>query len=294
MIFKKKKKAMAIQQLEQKDVDELLKGLYLLLDLQYTFVCKQFADHFRQIYDSFISTSREGTELAQTWAAELKVSHTNVIEVFLDYLQKRYRGDEMTEKLFTTIRNQLLELKPITELQLKEESPQVTLDFEALFNEIKSEVKKGNRASFKLNQELQDKIEGLTELAPKHVDHNQTKETIEEITIHSKALIDILLKSIDSMDLIYQSALKSELLEWASEIEKTIQSYLDELSAVGIEEIKVLGEFIDGEIMISIGTVPPETAPELEKFQVYSVHQRGFRFKETGKLIREAKVITIY
>ncbi len=285
---------MAIQQLEQKDVDELLKGLYLLLDLQYTFVCKQFADHFRQIYDSFISTSREGTELAQTWAAELKVSHTNVIEVFLDYLQKRYRGDEMTEKLFTTIRNQLLELKPITELQLKEESPQVTLDFEALFNEIKSEVKKGNRASFKLNQELQDKIEGLTELAPKHVDHNQTKETIEEITIHSKALIDILLKSIDSMDLIYQSALKSELLEWASEIEKTIQSYLDELSAVGIEEIKVLGEFIDGEIMISIGTVPPETAPELEKFQVYSVHQRGFRFKETGKLIREAKVITIY
>ena len=62
----------------------------------------------------------------------------------------------------------------------------------------------------------------------------------------------------------------------------------------GVEEIKAVGEFINGETMVSIGTVPQDVAPHLEKFQVYKVHERGFRLRETGKVIREAKVTTIY
>lgn len=107
-------------------------------------------------------------------------------------------------------------------------------------------------------------------------------------------LIDLAIQAVDAMDLIYQSAIKTGLKEWGAQIERVINDYLKLLESHGIEEVNVLGKYLNGESMLSIGTVPESFQIELQKFQVYAVHERGFRYKETGKLIREAKVITIY
>ncbi|MBV7508402.1 nucleotide exchange factor GrpE [Bacillus sp. sid0103] len=107
-------------------------------------------------------------------------------------------------------------------------------------------------------------------------------------------LIHLTIQAVDAMDLILQSALKMNLKEWGEQIEVIINDYLKILELQGIEEIKSLGQFINGDTMTSIGTIPESFQAELQKFQVFGVHERGFRDKHTGKLIREAKVITIY
>jgi hypothetical protein len=190
-------------------------------------------------------------------------------------------------------KKQLLELKPLQVLDLESNLEVVQGDFQGLINEFKDEVKKGNRASFKLLQELLAKFEEFSDVAAPE-DKGALEQTDSKDEGKITELINLTIQAVDSMDLIYQSAMKTDLKEWGSQIEKVINDYLKLLESYGIEEIKVLGEFINGETMISIGTVPESFQEQLKKFQVYAVHERGFRYKETGKLIREAKVITIY
>ena len=105
---------------------------------------------------------------------------------------------------------------------------------------------------------------------------------------------NLVIQAVDAMDSIYLSALKLDLKEWGAQIEIVINDYLRLLESYGIEEIKSLGQFINSDTMTSIGTIPESFQEELKKFQVYGVIERGFRHKGTGRLIREAKVITVY
>jgi molecular chaperone GrpE (heat shock protein) len=141
----------------------------------------------------------------------------------------------------------------------------------------------------------------LQELKPITRMDFESEKIAKDIQQEVKNLINLTIQAVDAMDLIYQSAIKMNLKDWGEQIEVVINDYLKLLDSYGIEEIKSLGEFMNGEIMTSIGTIPEsfqaelqKYQAELQKFQVFGVHERGFRHKDTGKLIREAKVITIY
>lgn len=220
------------------------------------------------------------------------------IEIKFDHLLPSFEGGLKSMTMFSEFieefRQQLLELKPIKIIEEKKGvEREGFVGVENLISEIKDEVKKGNRVSFKLMQELQSTIEELSS-------HSTVKEkefienSIKGYEEKAESFLKIAIQAIDSMDLIYQAALKTNLKEWAQQIESVIQDFLHILEGFGIEEMKANGMFFEGESMISIGTVSPDIAPHLEKYQVFSVHERGFRFKESGKLIREAKVTTIY
>ena len=134
----------------------------------------------------------------------------------------------------------------------------------------------------------------LQELKPiTKLDFESEKNNIDHQQEVNK-LIHLTIQAVDAMDLIYQSALKMNLKEWGEQMEVIINDYLKILDSNGIEEIKSLGEFMNSGTMTSIGTIPESFQAEFQKFQVFGVHERGFRHKDTGKLIRDAIVITIY
>jgi len=134
----------------------------------------------------------------------------------------------------------------------------------------------------------------LQELKPITKMDFESEKIAKDMQQEVNELINLTIQAVDAMDLIYQSAIKMNLKDWGGQIEAVINDYLQLLDSYGIEEIKSLGEFMNGEIMTSIGTIPESFQAELQKFQVFGVHERGFRYKATGRLIREAKVITIY
>lgn len=134
----------------------------------------------------------------------------------------------------------------------------------------------------------------LLELKPIQKIDSEPEKAVKEQEGERNELTNLAIQAVDAMDLIYQSALKTDFKEWGGQIETVITEFLKLLESYGIEEIKVLGHLINEETMTSIGTIPESFQEELQKFQVYTVLERGFRHKDNGELIREAKVITIY
>lgn len=191
-------------------------------------------------------------------------------------------------------------------------------NFSHLLTEIKAEIKNGTKVSYKMIQELQTQLDEL-HLAPLNeiaADSQQASEhdialqtpaitsqqqlidltkEIEALKKNQKQSTLLMIQAIDMLDLIKNSAAQSNLdATWVEQIEQAIQKYLSELKAFDIQEIEALGQLLDGHYMISLGNIPQESAPGYEKFQVCIVHERGFIEASTGKIIREAKVISVY
>lgn len=254
---------------------------------------RKFNNSFELITNKLRELLRRNVLPNALWEAEMIKIVEQVNQQF-----SLYSGGENgmdTEQLYIKFFEKMLyDLKPIETID--DESPTSFVsqdDIVRQVNEIRDEVKKGNRLSFKLLQELQVMLEEFA-----HSSANNEKEDIKGVITENKnymvGFLNLAIKAIDSMDLIYHSAMKTSLKEWGEQINKITDDFLMVLESFGIEEIKALGEYIDGNTMISIGNIPSDANPQLERFQVYAVNERGFRFKETGEVIREAKVITIY
>ena len=208
---------------------------------------------------------------------------------------------EILNKQFQKLAMNLKPIETIDELIFtpNSEDEKMILD---MLQELKDDLKKNSRVNYKLIQDLQFQIEDLMEGNNEQVEQKMSDEEIvklleefERTSRLSKGYLKICLKGIDALDLLAQSAARAHISQqWVEDINKMIENYLTDLASIGIEQIEVEGKLLDGNEMISIGTVPYEQYPEMEKFEVFLVHERGFRYKETGKLIREAKVINVY
>jgi molecular chaperone GrpE (heat shock protein) len=270
--------------------------LNLSIKLNSTYLFTVYIVKMAKIKSSMIDNLKSKSEALSEWDTAIEKIKEDVVKDIEETLP-HYDGGRRPVTIDNTyiqhFTEEILDLKPIKISTTDGNELPDYVDVENLFNEIKNEVKKGNRLSFKLMQELQATIEGLTAQSV-----TSDKDLIDHALVEYENKVDSFLmfvvKAVDSMDIIYKSALKADLNEWAVQIETVLADFLKQLETFGIEETEAEGKFFEGESMISIGTVPGEYAPHLKRFQVYSVHERGFRFKETGKLIREAKVTTIY
>ena len=72
-----------------------------------------------------------------------------------------------------------------------------------------------------------------------------------------------------------------------------ITQLIAQLAHFKVYELPVLHKELDGEYMMSIGTLPRSLAPDVPQHHVCKVFERGFYIKETNDVLREAKVMTV-
>jgi molecular chaperone GrpE (heat shock protein) len=242
---------------------------------------------FREIKDDFSGING--------WEEEVIKLEKQFLNRFDAVLEQLGKGEgAMTKTYLEEIKAELLSLPKVQLPEFKQANMKSTFeeDFEKTMLAIKEDVKKGSRATFKLIQELQEKLDSLAELvdAPEEQQQEQVKETPKPENVYLKPLLD----TFDQLDLILQSIRKVEAKSWSDSVELAVKRALVFLRDLGIEEIPTLGEMFDGKIMESIGAIPSSSVDtNVEQYHVYTVHQRGFRYIHDGQLIRKAKVITI-
>lgn len=266
--------------------------LNLLLRLNINYFYNIYDQGYSNLHSEILNNLNNDTKQYNDWDKSISIMKKSMKKEFKKLFFEG--GGTQMSTYIDEIKEQILQLNPI---KITEDDTLVAKNnhvaVEELISEIREEVKKGNRVSFKLMQELQTSLESMSANFGEK-DRELINHSIQGFEKKTEEFLKLAIQAIDSMDLIYQSALKTNLSEWAPQIETVINDFIQVLDTFGIEELKVKGLFFDGETMISIGTVSPDYAPDLKRYQVYSVHERGFRFKESCKLIREAKVTTIY
>lgn len=252
---------------------------------------------FLNTHDFYNEMIREVREIFHLEGLESWVQESEKVEHYYQQLSKRFLEEgelTLSELLKEELVERLLALKPLDHFYSSDKE-QVETDQEVneLIEAVKEDVKKGNRATFKLMQQLETKFEQFVDqvqLGQKE----QINQAVQKTKKRNEQLMSLTIEMFDQLDLIYQACVKLGDETISTEVEKVINKALTLLDSNGIEELKVEGQFIDGKTMISLGNVPREQyAPHLEKYQVYSIHQRGFINRDTKELIRKATVITV-
>lgn len=250
-------------------------------------------DIFRSLYDLM-------EELNNLFRKEEYVPWVNEIEKLIEYLKHRVvslikgGGIDLENTLQQEWIEELLSLTPLEQFYVSDgRTVEMNGDLHSLIEGLKEDVKKGNRANFKGIYELENKFEQLVEQvqADKHeIVHTAVQDMKEQ---HDK-IRNLVLELFDDLDAVYQAVSQLGNKNVTKQVECVLDKALLTLDSYGFEEIKVMGELIDGKTMISLGNVPRnQYAPNLIKNQVYSVHQRGFRDKSTKEVLRKATVITV-
>jgi len=187
------------------------------------------------------------------------------------------------------IEQELLSLKPIEVNNLNETEYSAS----QLILEIKETVTKGNRMSFKLIQELSQKLDELSE-----GDEKSKRDFIKEELVlaeqREKELIKLLLDMYELLELVSTTIQQNGNVEWVTEVENVINKALAMLGDFGIKEIDVQNKLYDGETMEGVDTIAQsEVSLHYEKYQVYSIIRRGFINISTGEILRKARVKTV-
>ncbi|SHM54285.1 nucleotide exchange factor GrpE [Gracilibacillus kekensis] len=260
------------------DPKTLLEYIRLILNWNIYISYKSYYGLFDQLLNS--------SDTQTNWVEEIRTLRNT----FIDKYNDKKVGEVNLETFQKELENELLNLSPIL-IDEEMEDPKTDTDLISKFDHIKDEVKKGNHVNFKLLQEIQLHIdERLGHQEEKH------ESSTDDVNQQMNQYVDLLLEVFDLLDLIKINAAQKQDSSWLEEVTKVVDKAIQLLEGYGIEEIPVIGETFDGSIMEGIGTVSLEEvdAPNLQKYDVYSIFQRGFRYQHNQTLIRRAKVITIY
>ncbi|ALC89234.1 hypothetical protein AM500_05135 [Bacillus sp. FJAT-18017] len=225
------------------------------------------------------------------WLGEIEKMRSPIFTRVADLLGGENKLDQ---SLRQELMNDLLKLPKLQETYTVNEVPvEADQSIQSIIDAVLNEVKKGNRANFRVLQDLQAKMEQLAVDAQEE-EKGAIAETLDERAGRIEDLKKLAIEMFDQLDIIYSAVQRLGNEAVTSEVKKVIDKAIKILETNGIEELQVQNKFIDGKIMISLGNVPRnEYAPQLEQYQVYQVHQRGFRDKETNQLLRKATVITV-
>jgi molecular chaperone GrpE (heat shock protein) len=214
---------------------------------------------------------------------------------FMKLLEELNKGaSEMQKKLQEYLYLHLKQLPPMDVSQAIDNVMSLTASSSnGALEEVKEMLKKNERISFKLIQEILAKLEDFSTHSNAKVAED-FREEITRLQNQNKSLLTDMLEFFDLLDLVRVNTITAGNQNWVKNIEVAINKALVSLDKYGLHEIKVEGEMFDSTIMEGIGTVSrQEIQKDVPKYTVYFVHQRGFKEKETGKLIRKAKVITV-
>lgn len=134
---------------------------------------------------------------------------------------------------------------------------------------------------------LYEPIEKLTDLAEIDI------ATIDEIGLirhYSAKPIDM----IDQFDYFIESLQQTMMPQQAfAQLTLLTEQLVMQLAHFNVYELDVLHKPLNGEYMMSIGTIPQVDAPDVAKHSVCKVFERGFYIKHTNVVLREAKVMTV-
>lgn len=283
---------------------EATKTIDLLHDWNDALNYQYFLITLRKFYDYF----EEDSEQKEAWMKSINITIDKALSTF-EHIEKYIKGAEILMQHDQLLKNifaeDLANLKPLENIPEMMNEKESIDNFDALLDVIKKEINKGTKVSYKMLVELQDQLDLLQDkLKDSNIESDDEtsqkmkvdfSEEIERLKQREEQSIQLLIKAVDLLDLISNAAKQANLSEtWIHQIEEATNNYLNELKGMGIEEIDVKGKLLDGNYMISIGTVPLESVEGYEKFEVYLVHERGFKNTHTDKIIREAKVINVY
>lgn len=241
----------------------------------------------------YLKLCLNGNGADDRWAMEIeKLGH--MVKHRTAILQKEWMKGimKMDKDLFIFFRK---EIKGFREIDIERLESQVGVPQDFGITELKEQIVKGNRANFKMMQEVIQQIEKLSAEFSDYAQQKTIEDQADQLKEAIKDYTNTLLDMFDFIDLIRISVEQKGDRVWLQSVEQIVRKALDLLNMHGLEALEVKGELFDSAVMEGIGTISPqEISQDLPKYTVYAVTQRGFRLKETQQLVRRAKVITVY
>lgn len=149
--------------------------------------------------------------------------------------------------------------------------------------EITDEVKKTKRLTFKSAEEIKQLLNDSSESID--VQEIQAEERQKYISTIIQTY-DVLFH-LDRMLRIHQPG------ELANQVTQQLENVEMQLKGVSLEAIASTGKRMDPEYMVGVGTVPSGKAEGLNQYDVVDEIEKGFKDMQSGKVIRESKVITV-
>lgn len=149
--------------------------------------------------------------------------------------------------------------------------------------EITDEVKKTKRLTFKSAEEIKQLLNDSSE----GVDIQEVQEQERQKYISTIIQTYDVLFHLDRMLRIHQPG------ELANQVTQQLRNVEMQLKEVSLEAIASTGRRMDPEYMVGVGTIPLEQVEGLNQYDVADEIEKGFKDMQSGKVIRESKVITV-
>lgn len=228
----------------------------------------------------------------EKWSNFVQVTEGRCKQIFLYFVQHDMKGEfDLGDNYKEMLEKDISGLTFLEETAFEIYEPQDFSDLQPAIDTLRDEIKKGNRAFFKLAQELQSTMEEYIE----EKGTSEEKSSLVEFEKKQKRLALVVIDMFDLLDNVYTISQQLEESNWINSLEIAIKKALLFLEREGIEEISVQGEMFDGTIMEGIGTISlGEVQASYQQYQVYTVNKRGFRNASTGEVLRKAYVTTVY
>lgn len=149
--------------------------------------------------------------------------------------------------------------------------------------EITDEVKKTKRLTFKSAEEIKQLLNESSE----SVDIQEVQEQERQKYISTIIQTYDVLFHLDRMLRIHQPG------ELANQVTQQLKNVEMQLQEVSLEAIASTGRRMNPEYMVGVGTISSEQAKGLHQYDVADEIEKGFKDMQSGKVIRESKVITV-
>lgn len=127
---------------------------------------------------------------------------------------------------------------------------------------------------------LEEQLEGSS---PKEAEDEYSQEVLEQLIYP--------INTIDQIASAYRNTGEHELV--AEQLEKVAELTIQQMATLGIEEIPVYGEELNGDYMESFGPANHVVDETLPPHSVAIVSRRAFKNKETDEIIQHALVYTV-
>lgn len=254
-------------------------------------ICRQFVFEIQTILKSL--EQNEQIEGAMQWHASFKQSLDNIRQLtpeiqflFEESNERQTLGDSFVQ-MFGEDMEQLASLKAFI---VKYADPKDKDYYMSMIKRLKSEVICYNDVVTFKNILME-----IEQTEYEHVSWDTSGER-EMLQRGFDDIVQLYINVLDTLDLMMMSCKQNvtygEL--WRNGLQEVCDALLDTIDQYNLQQIDVQNMLLDGKYMISIGTIPQQQVPHLKKFSVYEQIQRGFIHQSTQKVIREAKVITVY
>lgn len=187
--------------------------------------------------------------------------------------------------------NQLLETKD----QIRQLSDTTIVNSHQLEG-LGDQLTKQTRIQYKSGQEIQSKLENITQNLVQAQQWQTECTTMEKelngLHNHQELLLQVLLNQLDELDTAYTGFNGDVHTEWQPLFKQWIVRIISALAEIGIYEIDMIGQSFNPQMAEGLGVIPrPSDTEATIPYEIVQILKRGFIDHE-GRLLRKAQVIT--